>query len=143
MNGTGEERMKSMGVYGFIGLGAGGNAIHNFKKDHPIFSLFLFSMTNGELIFGNNVSLSDSSTPSAVLPSDDNWQVTVSSVTFGDYKIPSERPLKLAFDLTRGHLGEMPIMLTDPYYSAIVTNLTKIKGVTASLQVQDTLSLET
>ena len=132
LTGTDTGRFDSLGTYDFSGLGSGGNAIHNFKDDHPFFSVFAIADTVGQLIFGPNSSLPDPDIPAVVLPSDHNWQVPVSSVTFGGL-IDQEKPLNLAFNMTRGHLNDQPIMLPDSHYSAVITALTEIKGVEASI----------
>ena len=121
--------LKAIDTYGFIGLGAGGDAIHNFVGDHPLFSLFLISSTSGQLIFGNDTALIDQSTPAVVLPSDVNWQVSVTSIKFRTYMINEAKSINLAFDLTRGSSSDLPIMLPQTYYNTIIANLTQISGV--------------
>jgi len=92
--------------YGFIGLGAGGEAAKNFQsKTGPVFSIKINSTGNGSLIFGKDESLYNKSQESTVLTADTNWGMKTSKMTFGPSISISTYSSNLIFDLQFPGIG--------------------------------------
>jgi len=102
------------GAYGFIGLGVGGDAFSNFRGDHPLFSIFLNSTGQGQLIFGKNTSLYNTSSTPIVLTTDTNWTMLTQKITWGDHSNTSYVS-KLIFDLQYPGIGIPSIYWNDPW----------------------------
>jgi len=88
-------------IYGFIGLGLGGDASKNFKtKDGSIFSIQIDNSTGmGDLIFGDDTSRYNSSRVPASLPCDENWSLETESIKLGN--TTKNFASKLVFDLQK------------------------------------------
>ena len=126
-------------TYGMIGLGAGGDAIHNYQDDHALFSLSFEDNAkgggNGSLIFGNDTTKANNSTFVTSLPTDENWVMTVVNVSFNGANLTGydPNPTPLIFDLEQGRLGSTiteSIHLPEPIYSALQSVLCSFTGVT-------------
>ena len=122
-----------------IGLGAGGDAIHNYQDDHALFSLSFEDNANGggngSLIFGNDTTKANNSTFITFLPTDENWVMTVVNVSFNGANLTgyNPNPTPLIFDLQQGKLENVApesIHLPEPIYAALQGVLCSFSGVT-------------
>jgi hypothetical protein len=85
--------------FGFIGLGADGDAYNNFLGDHPLFSIKTDRYGKGELIFGNDNSQYDASKKPQVIKTTGNWTAITKNITFGPTVNKTTYNTKLIFDL--------------------------------------------
>jgi len=85
--------------YGSIGLGIGGNGNSNYQTQYPVFSLRLFNETQrGELIFGKDLTKTDSKKDPLIFNTNLNWEAPVKSLSLGSSKKDVEKT-KFFFDL--------------------------------------------
>ena len=93
-------------VLGWIGLGTDGDAMKNFKTDHPLFSISFSDITGeaGELLFANHTTKADAARRVGFYPSDPNWQMTVVGLSFNGTNLTMVRPnTTMIFDLQFGN----------------------------------------
>jgi len=112
-------------TFGFIGLGADGDAAQNFVNgDHPLFSIKTTRDGKGDVIFGNDASLYDAKQKPQVINVNANWTGTVVNVSLGakNRTYGENYNQRINFDLNREglYLDSQP---ASDYYNIITNEL--------------------
>ena len=115
-------------AYGWIGLGTSGDAAKNFQGDHPVFAISFDSTDTSEgiLAFGKNTGIIDARPSLGTLSTDDDWKLTVVSVTIATSNTGTSMGLPttpMIFDIQYGAFEEYAFALPDACFNAFFSTL--------------------
>jgi len=134
LDGCSQGYLKDSTTYGFIGLGVSGDSFKNFDG-HPLFSLQVNTSGKGQLIFGEDKTLYNSTRTPLKISTNGNWTASTKNFTWGPNVTVDSYASKLSFDL------QFPgIALPDTFYNYIISDLVSVYNITRMKDVTEDFS---